>query len=461
MSRIEFVKHKYRLDQTVVIKMHENGQAVGKGPLMDPATFQKFVDLDPSGNGKYLDFILYQAGGGQAVMEKVLTLWQGDSDSDPASLQAVAKEDYIECHVKGFTDALGVVHKPVSQKEAEEAWERDRLVILHETVMGDQDCCNEDGFGFFRHWPGRNGHYEKVIAAVTMWHNSREKLKAQNEKVERYLAIKAKAEADRSEEEAKFFKKMEESATPKELVELDIYRGWTPTLYSQHNAAYKDLDDVYRAIADLKRQEVKADLRHDVVYEDDTLVAIAPLTIGASMKYGNLKWCVSNRTEFERSFEQADGSSRSHWRQYSSQGPLVYVRFKKPMPEYLSEIALHVMRGSMKKISAKSGEGIKIYDLQNDNNGAGALKDIRERIKNEHANSPDNLRADDAGNCRWGGRTPGRAWNSPSEAEERLASMDKLMKAVAKWAAEFDLKRLICDCDTGESAASIVVKGDA
>jgi hypothetical protein len=328
-SRAAFARKKYRIDDKTTIEMAGMDKPLGPGPLMDPATFQKFLDLDPSKDHKYLDWMLFQAGGGQELMEKSLSLWDGDGPSDSQSLKNQCKEDFVEERMRGYTDEHGKKHHPVTRQTAEDQWKEWEPRCQFEFVMGDQDVAFEDGFGLFRFWPGKDSIYQKVVNAVRMFHAGLPRLAANNMKYLRAEAIKAKTNTGSwTQDEVKFMQKYEKCPVSG-LVELDIYKGWKPASYSQSQAVYKNLEDLLLAVGDLRKMRVLSDMRAEIVYEDEIVCAVAPFTVGASLRYGSLKWCTSNKTDFERSFD-ARTLPAHNWKTYSAKGPLIYLTFKVP-----------------------------------------------------------------------------------------------------------------------------------
>ena len=70
------LKKKYRLDDTVSINaVGPDNRPLGKGPLLDPEVFNKFAELDSTPDKRYLDWMLYQAGGGSEAFEKAKKQW--------------------------------------------------------------------------------------------------------------------------------------------------------------------------------------------------------------------------------------------------------------------------------------------------------------------------------------------------------------------------------------------------
>jgi hypothetical protein len=445
-SRVEFVRSKYRLTESVTIQMEENGKPLGVGPLMSEETFQRFIDSDPSGNHKYLDWMLFQAGGGHEPMEKSMSLWAGEGANDPHSLRNQYHEDFVSEHTKGFSDETGH-HAPVSREEAEKMWAAIEETFKLEFLYGDQDIAFEEGYGYYRSWPGKDSIYIKVVNAVKLWHMGLPKLKAQNERFSRAQLLKDKPKDKWTVDDYRFNEKFAESPVSG-LIELDIYAGWQPKSYSQPEAKYKSLEDLLNAVADLRKQRVLNDVRHEVVYSDHICEAICPLTIGASLKFGNIKWCTANRTDFDRSFDGRTEVSHN-WKNYTSKGPLIYVRFKIPMPDWLSMLALQLTRGHLNKLGPPWSSNVGFIDLQNVSGGTDYAKIIKV-IHTEHeksakgAMSHEGMPSDEV-SYKYGGRTTARAWDTKKFGEEVRVSFDSMMKAVGQWGKNFNCDKIITD----------------
>lgn len=76
------LKKKYRLDDIVRLDaVDENGQKLGRGPLMAPETFDKLAEIDPTTDKRYLDWMLFMAGGGPTAFRHSLEMW-GESTKE-------------------------------------------------------------------------------------------------------------------------------------------------------------------------------------------------------------------------------------------------------------------------------------------------------------------------------------------------------------------------------------------
>ena len=455
-NRVEFVIQKYRLAELTFIEAEQDGKKLGHGKLLSDDALQKFMDGDPSGNFKYLDWMLFQAGGGQDSMVKSLQLWDGENATDPNSLCNQCRTDFIEEQVKGYTDDQGVHHAPVTYAEAEAAWKRWEERSKFEFIMGDQDVASEDGYGFHRNWPGKDGQYLKIVNAVKLWHLAQPKLLAQNQRYHRYTALKQLPARNYSNDDAIFMRKCAETTMPSEVV-LDIYAGWKPKEYSQAGAVYKGLNDLLRCLADVRKMQILRDIRFEQIYEDYAVKVICPLTIGASIKYGIGKWCVCNRSEFGRSFEtHATGLTEGNWQRYNKTGPLVFLSWKVPMPAWLHRMAIHINKDNLKRLSGQWDDANWV-DCQNQQT-ATSYRSILERLQDEHIGdgitrlnripepfAPAGDSASDIRFYQWGGREPGRAWKDSQTGKDVIASFRDALDAVRRWGRTFQPERVVLD----------------
>jgi hypothetical protein len=82
LSKTDEIRKKYRLDQEVNIYARApDGTRIGHSVILDQAVFNKFAELDKTRNKKYLDWMLFQAGGGVEAFKKSRDNW-GDGTPD-------------------------------------------------------------------------------------------------------------------------------------------------------------------------------------------------------------------------------------------------------------------------------------------------------------------------------------------------------------------------------------------
>lgn len=451
-NRYDSVVKKYRLFELTFIDAEVNGKKVGQGKLMSPETLQQFVDGDPSGNCKYLDWMLFMAGGGQEAMEKALQLWQGESADDPNSLRNLCQKDFITEQVQGYTDEGGVYRPPVTKEQAQAAWEACEERTKFEFLMGDQDVAMEDGYGFYRDWPGKDRHYEKILNAVRLWHNAQPKLLARNQQFARAGRLRSVTRAQWTDDDISFMAKFSENPI-QEAIELDIYSGWKPGEYSQAGARYKTVAALLGQMSDIRKMQILKDDRHQVIFEDAIVRVICPLTMGASLKFGCSKWCISNRSDFDRSFDNKSPSN-GHWKSYGDKGPLVFMCFKVPMPAWCHKVAIHIGKEELCHLDRKLYE-LPWFDTQNSPGGSVRCADFLKRVETEYMRSYTDVRQlnqDDMA-LAMGGRPAERAWNKPEGSHDILASIGQALDAVGRWGKTFDQRRLVVDylSDAGPS----------
>jgi hypothetical protein len=246
------------------------------GQKMAEECIQRFVDSDPSGRGKYLLWMFYQAGGGKEKLDLSRQCWfEGYKDDPP--LRAKMKKRWISERIAGFTDEdTGEVLKPVSAEEAEKLWIGAEPQLRDDFIYGDEGHIANGGFGFFQTWEASRGRYDRVVAAVGLFHKFRRSLR------------------DRGI-----------------CTDLTIDK-------------YPTLADLASAMADVIVTKLQLAYDHDVVYDDSWLMVVCPYTIGSSIRYGISKWCTSNKSELVRMSRGAP----NRWAEYAGKSSLYYCRFK-------------------------------------------------------------------------------------------------------------------------------------
>ncbi|MGV0949083.1 MAG: hypothetical protein ACOYB3_00115 [Azonexus sp.] len=245
------------------------------GQKMDEDCIQAFIDGDPSGNGKYLDWMILQAGGGKERLDKSVTQWEaGDHGEQP--VRDTLRKTYIEDAVKGYIDDDDKRVSPVTEEVAIAQWEESGEQFFRgQHVYGDEEYVLT-GFGFYRSWPGHNAHYEQIVQSVSRFHRYQSKLKSLSKSVD------------------------------------------------LNAASYPNLRDLQAALADITFLEIKNHLDYDTVFEDENLTVICPFNIGASMKFGHQKWCTANESMFKTAIA---GSGPNRWKEYAKDAALYYCRF--------------------------------------------------------------------------------------------------------------------------------------
>lgn len=232
MGRIEKAIKKYGLRDSCSVSGIE-------GQKMEEDCIQRFVKGDPSGTGKYLDWMLFQAGGGQEQMDRSLRQWQiGEGAERPVS---ESLRNYFLARIK------------LPPEEALAKWESEYKDEFRKNfIYGDEDYTLT-GFGFYRKWSA-NDRYADIVATIKMFHKHIHSLKDKH-------------------------------------VRTDL----TPE-------NYPTLESLKEVLCEAAMKEVLEDIRYDTVYDDAYLNVVCPLNIGASVKFGHPKWCTSNVSMFEAAY---------------------------------------------------------------------------------------------------------------------------------------------------------------
>jgi hypothetical protein len=93
MDALTKLKKKYRLDEEVRLDaVGPDGQKQGWGPLMNPQVFEKLASLDQTEDKRYLDWMLFQAGGAAPAFKLSLEMW-GEGSKETTPEQFIAKFD--------------------------------------------------------------------------------------------------------------------------------------------------------------------------------------------------------------------------------------------------------------------------------------------------------------------------------------------------------------------------------
>lgn len=258
---------------------------------MEDACIHRFIDGDPSGHGKYLLWMLYQAGGGKERLERSSAQWSKGEHGEPP-LRDMVKFHWVKSRVRGFTDdTTGEVYPPVSESEADKAWKEEEPILRDDYVYGDQDHQAEGGFGFFQTWDSSGGAYQRIVDLVGRFHKHRQALGAKG-------------------------------------VKMDL---------TMDN--YPHVDDLAEALKEVTAHELRTRLDHDVVYHNAYIQVVCPYTIGSSLLYGINKWCTSNDSEMMRSLT---GKTKNRWAEYAGVSALYYCRFKNIWGDS-SSVAVQIM----------------------------------------------------------------------------------------------------------------------
>jgi hypothetical protein len=279
------------------------------GQKMDEDCIQRFVRGDPSLSCKYLEWMLYQAGGGKSKLDRSSKQWQDGEHGEP-SLRQQLRECWIKARVEGYKDDIGVAVKPVTLVEATADWEANEDDLRRYHVYGDEEYIEQGCFGFYQSWPGANGHYETILNSVQRFHRHAAALRAKGNSTDLSLS------------------------------------------------EYPNLSDLLSALRDVAAAELKADVDCDSVYEDDWVRVYCPYNVGASLKHGIAKWCTANESMF---LQALTGEGKNRWKEYAATSALYYCHFKRMQADkstHLNHVAIQIDFGftpSNAPVSTKEG----------------------------------------------------------------------------------------------------------
>jgi hypothetical protein len=81
---------------------------LGLGPVLDPQVFNKFAELDKTKNKRYLDWMLFQAGGGQEAFNNSRELW-GDTSPEKKPEELFAEFHRQKPDTTVYSDELNAI----------------------------------------------------------------------------------------------------------------------------------------------------------------------------------------------------------------------------------------------------------------------------------------------------------------------------------------------------------------
>ena len=378
---------------------------MGRGPLLEQAAVNKLLAADTTPDKKWLAWIFDQAAGGEKGKQ--------------ASLRALEqiKKRFVDERVSGFQHPQSKeYYSGVPRQNAEARWEKAKHKFAEIVDVADQDSVEKLGvYGFFRAWPGQAQIYAKVEKAITAFLKLYPKLLQMNKELRR-----------ESREEL--------PSEPSQISSIE-----------QMEQITKKVDRYFAS------KVARDDIRVDVIYDDDYITALAPLTYAAAVKYGHDDWAWANRAKFD---EVLTGETRSYstdqWKANTTQGKVyVYLMFKVPVPSWISRkssqferrrltnLALEMSRDALKRADP---DQIVLWDEENLNTKR--LGDIKRMILSEPTREPDPQ--DEEIPIKRGPNV----YKSEEEAQQVVWHLEKAVEAVIKWARSFNSKRIKSDALT-------------
>jgi len=377
------------------------GNAPGPGPLVAPDAVNRLVKADITPDKRWLDWIFFQAGGGQKAKEAT------------ADALRQIRDRFVAERTDGWTyPETGKYQPPVPREQAEQRWVAAEPKFRDVLAVCDQDAVKRlRTFGFFRDWPGNANIYQDVVGAVNSYLKFYTKLQTMNKEIAR----------DGGEPLPE---------TPDQI----------PTWERMGEIAKK----VERYFTSKK---ARTDIREETIYDDDVITALAPLTYAAAVKYGYDMWPWASRKGFEATLagETTDWRFRDEWKGRTQKGSVfVYLTFKVPVPAWvarregnwelkdLTDLALELDKENVKG----TPDSWVVFDQENRNSLS--IAQVKAMILAEPKRVDP---TDDESPIKRGANV----YKDDTEAQRVVASIDHATRAIKKWITKFDTKAVKSD----------------
>jgi hypothetical protein len=258
-------------------------------------------------------------------------------------------------------------------------------------------------FGYYRDWPGYQSVYERVSSIMGT-----------------FLRLRPQAG------EIGF----EVSDDPADYPNLDVMRSM-----NQKMGRALAVQDV-RYAGHPKRTD-------NLIYDDEFLTVISPLTYAASVRYGNAGWPLADPKEFNK---QLDITYKerfiSGWQHTTAQRVPVFLNFKVPMPSSVSVTAAKGAARHTLKDLALYLERDKLDNLGDPDTWSVNTEDNRrlsvDAVKTAIRNEPNKEQPDPSAIY-----VTAPAIKTPEQAEEIIQHLDQALVAVEEWAAQFDPQQIV------------------
>lgn len=382
------------------------GEPPGPGPLVNPDVVKRLVAADTTPDKTWLDWIFYQAGGGD------------DAKKSTADALRQIKDRFIDERTNGWTHPeTGKYQPPVPREQAEQRWANSEAKFRDVLAVCDQDAVKRlRTFGYFREWPGNGDVYAKVVEAVGQYLKLYPKLQQMNKEV-------AREGGDPLPE------------TPDQI----------PT-YTRMAEIAKKVDRYFAS------KQARTDIREQTIYDDDTITALAPLTYAAAVKYGYDAWPWASRANFDTVLSgEHDANSwrnKDEWKDRTTKGNIfVYLTFKVPVPAWvarregnwelkdLTDLALSLTQDQART----NPDTWTVFDQENRNTLT--IAQVKQMIMAEPTRVDP---TDEESPIRRGANV----YKDEKEAQNVVASLDRALASVKKWLPSFDKKSIKSDALT-------------
>jgi hypothetical protein len=381
------------------------GKILGDGPLLAQDVIQRFVNACTVGNKVdcgWLDWILFQVGGGQEAMRRATQ-----------AMEAV-KERFLDERMRGFRDTKGQYHGPMTREAAEAKWKGSDPRFQEVLCVCDQDMAEKlQAFGFHRHWPGPNELYKKAA-----------------ETVRKFLDFDSNI-ADMNA----FLRKNEQKD---KIIPTDT-------------KSYNTVDTLVQAITKIERffnsRAAREDIRIEPIYRDEVVDVFCTLTYAAAVRYGWHSWSFSDRGIFEQCLEGTQ-SWNDPWRKLTGNDQKVPIcfNFKVPMPSWIAyesnrfeRITLHNIVALIPQARLTKRLTPEATEFMDEENRKVTLESICDKIRDEvtRSCSPEEEEYPIM-------RGP-RVFETSEQAEAVIAAFEKAWEHVVQWAEKFSPKQIVVD----------------
>lgn len=269
---------------------------------------QRLMRLDPTSNHVWTDWIFTQAGGGESS--------KGNVDEIVVKLKkGLALKHATKMAEKGKKMTAAELAADFEKRWAEQG---DRIVALTRNANEDalEKIATASGvlvasYGFTYDFPGHENRYAKVEDAAKAYFSVYKKAVEMNE-----ILADTDRQLEVGEEPAKPV-----PLTPDEMDDVDamVVATRKVRMFFQARSARSDV-----RVASWKEKSV--------VYDDDIVTVIVPLTYSAAVKYGNDAWPWSNRETFQADVKSA---TSTNWTRMVRNGLVAYMMIHVPLRTYL------------------------------------------------------------------------------------------------------------------------------
>lgn len=382
-----------------------NGEPLGRGLLLSMQALNAFVNVDKTEDKRWLDWMLFQVGGGK----------EGQRRSEQAIEST--RDRFIDERVRGFRDQSGTFHDPVSEVDAKARWERNRDRFVEVLTIGDQDMLEKlQVFGFHRNWPGPGGVYERAVNTVAKAQRMRRKFLAMN----KFYQIEGK-------------KDRLVGTVPEDFATVDLLE-----------AAIKKVDKFF--VTRLARK----DNRVDFIMDNEDVTVLAPLTYAAAVRYGWDAWPWAVQNTFEDRLEEKGNDWNDPWLKVTKNEKqvIVYITFKCAMPSWITFENSKFSRSSFQNLAllmpTDSFRTMPIMEAKvHDEEGRSVLTlgEVRQQLGAEFARKGEEVPEE----AEYPLRRGPCIFSDEAEFKRALKAFDDSVRSVERWRSKFKTGSIVID----------------